>query len=52
MGTVYLVTNAIVWFGVQYDETFDSLSEARECAEKINKLAKRGLCQFAEIIEI
>lgn len=52
MGTVYLVTNAIVWFGVQYDQTFETIEEAQECAERINRLARRGLCKFAEIIEV
>lgn len=52
MATVYLVTNAYCWFGVMYDQTFNTLEEAQQCADKINRLARRGLCEFAEIIEV
>lgn len=52
MGTVYIVTNAISWHGLQYDQTFETIKEAQECAERINRLASRGLCKFAEIIEV
>lgn len=52
MKSVYIVTNAISWFGLQYDQTFETIEEAQECAEKINRMARRGLCEFAEVIEV
>ena len=47
----YEVTNTIHVFDGEFSTWVDSIEKAVELREKINKLARRGVCPFAEIID-
>lgn len=46
----YIVTNALSYAGNTFGQVFESLAEAEALRDKINALARRGLCEWAEII--
>lgn len=47
----YVVTNALFYGGNSFGQVFETLAEAEALRDKINSLARRGLCAWAEIIE-
>lgn len=48
----YIVTNALCYAGNTFGQTFKTLAEAEALRDKINALARRGLCEWAEIIVV